>query len=111
MAIPKTSKNKDAAWEYMKYISSYDIEKRKSIEIGTLPIWTELYNDQELLAIYPHWVYFGDLLLTARGLPDVVWIDEFADVCERETQNIMLGNVSVDQGLKAMSDAVDAISK
>ena len=111
MAIPTTSKNKDAAWEYIKYISSYDVEKRKAIAIGALPIWTELYNDPDLLAIYPHWEIFGKLLLTARGLIDVEWIDEFAVICERETQNIMLGNVSVDEGLRTMHDEVEAIAK
>ncbi|WP_195283103.1 ABC transporter substrate-binding protein [Harryflintia acetispora] len=104
MAIPKASKNYDAAWDYIKYMSSKEFDKRKAEEIGALPIWSELFNDPDLLAKYPHWSGFGKQAANSKGLPSLLWYDEFANVVLVESQKILLGQVSVDDGLKEMEE-------
>lgn len=98
MAIPTASKNKDAAWAYIEYMSSKAFDKRKAETIGALPIWSELFEDPDLLELYPHWASFGKQSEYAHGLQSLLWYDEFSNILQIETQKILLGLVSVDEG-------------
>ena len=111
MAIPKTSQNKDAAWKYIEYMSSIEFDKEKSEAIGALPIWTELYSDPELLEMYPYWEQFGKQSAFAKGEPDILWFDEFSNIVQVETQNMILGSTSVEEGLQAMQEQCEAAMK
>ena len=102
MAIPTTSQNKEAAWEYIKYMSSMEFDKERALAIGSLPIWSDLYNDPQLLALYPYWQQFGKQAQSAKGYPDILWVDDFADVVAKVSQKILAGNVSVAAGLDEM---------
>lgn len=98
MAIPTASKNKDAAWAYIEYMSSKAFDKRKAETIGALPIWSELFEDPDLLELYPHWASFGKQSEYAHGLQSLLWYDEFSNILQIETQKILLGLVNVDEG-------------
>jgi multiple sugar transport system substrate-binding protein len=111
MAIPKTSKNKDAAWKYIEYFSSKEFDKEKALAIGALPIWTDNFTDPELLAQYPYWQQFGQQAQHARGFADIEWFDEFSSVLQIESQRILLGNVPVDRGLTELNAQLQAIPK
>lgn len=104
MAIPSTSKNKENAWKYIKYMSSKDFDKRKAQEIGALPIWKDLYKDQDLLKVYPYWENFGKQAEHARGLPDITWYDQFANIIQTETQKALIGQETVDNTLKNIEE-------
>ena len=111
MAIPKTSENKDAAWKYIEFMSSKEFDKEKSKAIGALPIWSDLFQDEELLAEYPYWEQFGKQSEFAKGEPDILWFDEFSNIVQIETQNIILGTNSVEDGLAAMQEQCLAAMK
>lgn len=108
MAIPKTSKNPDAAWKYIEYMSSKEFDKLKADTIGALPIYTELFSDAELLEKYPYWEQFGKQSEFARGLPDLLWFDEFSNILQVETITIIQGEVSVEEGLSEIQKQCEA---
>ena len=107
MAITATSKNPDLAWQYVQYMSSYDFDKERALKIGALPIWSELYNDPDLLALYPYWEQFGKQAMNARGYPDIVWVDDFADIVAKVSQKILAGNIDVQAGLDEMQGMLE----
>ncbi|WP_158602373.1 ABC transporter substrate-binding protein [Cohnella endophytica] len=111
MAIPQSSKNKEAAWKYIEYMSSKKFDKKKAQEIGALPIWTDLFNDSELLAVYPYWKDFGKQSLKAKGLQDILWYDQFSNVVQVESIKILLGKNSIEDGFKAIESNVAQFSK
>ena len=104
LAIPKNSKNKEAAWKYIQFMTSKDFDKEKAIKIGALPVWSDLYTDPELLGKYPYWEQFGKQAALAKGLPDLLWYDELSNIMAVESQKILLKQVSVDDGLKSMQE-------
>ncbi|MCL2818771.1 MAG: extracellular solute-binding protein, partial [Actinomycetia bacterium] len=107
MAITTTSQNKDAAWKYIEYMSSKEFDKERSLEIGSLPIWSDLYNDDELLALYPYWEQFGLQAANSRGYPVIVWVDDFADIVAKVSQKILAGNIGVQEGLDEMQTLME----
>jgi multiple sugar transport system substrate-binding protein len=111
MAIPQNSKNKEAAWKYIEYMSSKEFDKKKAKEIGALPIWTDLFNDSELLAVYPYWKDFGKQSLKAKGLQDLLWYDQFSNVVQVESIKILLNKNSIEDGFKAIESNVAQFSK
>lgn len=104
MSIPKTSQNKEAAWKYIEYMSSKEFDKEKCEAIGALPIWSDLFADEDLLALYPYWENFGKQSEYAKGEPDLLWFDQFSNILQVESQNIILGNETVEEGLAAMQE-------
>jgi len=107
MAIPTTSKNPDLAWQYIEYMSSLEFDKERALKIGSLPIWSSLYNDSDLLALYPYWEQFGKQAMNARGYPDIVWVDDFADIVAKVSQKILAGNIGVQEGLDEMQGMLE----
>lgn len=103
-AIPQTSKNKKEAWEYIKYMSSKEFDKRKGQEIGALPIWKDNFNDADLLKTYPYWESFGKQSQNAKGEQDILWYDELSNIVQVESLKILLNKSSVDEGLKNMDE-------
>jgi len=86
LSIPKTSKHKEAAWKYIEFITSKEKDKERGMTIGSLPLWTELYTDKDLIAKYPYWAQFGKQLVYAKGHPKLEWIEEWLYNLENETQ-------------------------
>lgn len=78
-AIPRSSKNKENAWKYIEYMISPEKDKERSLIIGSLPLFSEAYEDPELLALYPYWKQFGAQSEVARPLPLVSWYDELVE--------------------------------
>jgi multiple sugar transport system substrate-binding protein len=110
MAIPKTSKHKDAAWKYIEYMSGRDLDKKRSEAIGSLPIWTDLLSDADLVAKYPYWANFANQITFARGLPNLTWYDQFNNALMTETQAMLSGSEKVDQGLKNLQNQLEQLA-
>ena len=109
MAIPKSSKNKEAAWKYIEFMSSRELDKERAKKLGTLPIWSDLFQDPELLEKYPYWINFGKQIEYAQGLPNVEWYDEFVNILTAESQKIILEEVSVEEGLRSIQQQCEAV--
>jgi multiple sugar transport system substrate-binding protein len=104
MAIPENSKHKDAAWKYIKYMSTKEFDKEKAQQIGALPIWKDLFNDEELLKKYPYWKDFGSQSLKAKGLQDLLWYDQFSNIVQIESLKILLNKEDVAAGFKQIEE-------
>jgi multiple sugar transport system substrate-binding protein len=93
-AIPKTSKNKEAAWKYIQFMISQEKDRERALEIGSLPLFKTLYNDEELLKLYPYWKQFGQQAAVAKPLPQVEWYDELVQTTIVLVQQALLGTKS-----------------
>ena len=103
-AIPRTSANKDAAWKYIQFMISQEKDKERAREIGSLPLFSSLYNDAELLAKYPYWKQFGIQSEAARPLPLVDWYDELVNVSIVALQEMFLDQKTPQGAADAIAD-------
>ena len=110
MAIPKTSKHKDAAWKYIEYMSSRTLDKKRSEAIGSLPIWTDLLSDADLTTKYPYWANFANQITFARGLPNLTWYDQFNNALMTETQAMLSGGKSVADALAELQKQCEQLA-
>jgi multiple sugar transport system substrate-binding protein len=111
MAIPTKSKNKEAAWKYIQYMSSMSFDKNKAMTIGALPIYTKTFSDADVIKKYPYWVNFGKQSENAKGLQQILWYDQFSNVVQVMSQKILLNQISTSDGLKQIQDQMIHISQ
>ncbi|HOX31553.1 MAG TPA: sugar ABC transporter substrate-binding protein [Spirochaetales bacterium] len=90
-AIPRASRNKQAAWKYIQYMISKEKDKERAVQIGSLPLFKDSYDDPALLKLYPYWTQFGEQSATARALPLVEWYDELVQKTIVAVQQMLLG--------------------
>jgi len=91
-AIPASSRNKDAAWRYIEYMISPERDRERAVALGSLPLFTALYTDPDLLRQYPFWEQFGAQSAVARPLPQVEWYDELVQTTIVQVQRALLGS-------------------
>jgi trehalose/maltose transport system substrate-binding protein len=81
MMVSTYSENQDAAVEFARYMTSMELQKSFTIEHSRLPTIPELYEDSEVLALYP---FFGTLkevfLGGAVARPSTVSADLYNEV-------------------------------
>jgi trehalose/maltose transport system substrate-binding protein len=79
--VNKNSKNKDAAFEFVKYMTSQEIEKSYSIERALLPTRPTLYDDPDVLKANPYYASLKPVFAGgAVARPSTVSSDLYNDV-------------------------------
>lgn len=110
LSITKGSNNKDASWEYIKFLSSPEVQKKYAK--SALPIWKNLYDDQDVMSTSPEVVAVSkeqyDYLVNR---PKVAWYGELSTELQVRIQEILLGNKSVDEGLSVVQKKAEELVK
>jgi len=81
--VPKSSKNPDAAWEFIKWVTERDISRQRALKGGS-PAYTDFYTDQEILAKFPYLTKAIDILKAGKGLPLITKQQELVSTLGRE---------------------------
>lgn len=110
LAIPATSKNKASAWEYIKFVTGFDEEKRMAMEAGRIPANVAALNDPDVQDKYPHFALVDDQLQHPYGM----WMNfpeasEVQDALSRELVRALRENQSVEEALAAGEEIVNEI--
>ena len=103
-AIPKNSRNKDLAWKYIEFMISKEKDKERALKIGSLPLFSDLYDDGQLLKLYPYWEQFGQQSLVAKPLPQVEWYDELVQKTIVSIQETLLGFKSPQEAASSIGE-------
>ena len=106
-AIPASSNHKDAAWEFIEYMTSEDSNRFLAEQIGMLPIWVDLYTDADLVALYPEWNAFSEQLGSVRGLSTLTWYGDLVDISTAEIHEALGGGQSAQEALDAIAAGLE----
>ncbi|MGD1816133.1 MAG: ABC transporter substrate-binding protein [Pleomorphochaeta sp.] len=103
-AIPKGSDNKDLAWKYISYMISVKNDTERAKTLGSLPLFSEEYQSDELLALYPYWKEFGKQSAHSKALPLVSWYDELVQKAIVSVQQMLIGSKTPEQTANEIAD-------
>jgi multiple sugar transport system substrate-binding protein len=106
-AIPAESEHKEAAWQFIEFMTSPETNKFLAQEIGLLPIWVDLYTDPELTGLYPFWADFSAQLDAVRGLSTLTWYGDLVDVATSEVHKALAGEQSAQQALDEIAQGLE----
>jgi multiple sugar transport system substrate-binding protein len=109
-AIPKSSPNPDAAWTFLKWVESHDIAKRRALAGGS-PTRTDVFDDPEVLAKYPHSTAMKTLLLQSHNFPVFTYTPQFVEVLGRELSLAVGREKTPEEALAQVATEFDELAR
>ncbi len=83
LAISSYSKNKDAAWTFVKFLTSKKIQKLLAVKAGFAPTRKALYDDADILKADPQFRSMKDVFLTAYPRPGSPLYPAISNILQR----------------------------
>jgi trehalose/maltose transport system substrate-binding protein len=114
LAVSKYSQNPEIAADLVKYLTSYDEQKRRAIEGSYNPTIAALYQDEEVLAANP---FVGDLYETftdAVARPSRVTGEKYNQVSSEffnAVHGVLSGKTDAASSLAALEGRLDRLSR
>jgi multiple sugar transport system substrate-binding protein len=99
LGIAADSKHADAAWKYIEFLTSKDVERQVFVKEKTLPIWKSLYTDAEMIKADRD---MPTILAQRKHIilrPGVVWYNEFSQTMQAALLQAVTGKKSPKQAL------------
>ncbi|MCK4419927.1 extracellular solute-binding protein [Candidatus Aerophobetes bacterium] len=111
LAISAGSKHPDEAWAFLEFLTNKEANKNQSLVVGSLPIWSDLFDEPDLLALNPYWEEVGMQSPDIEGLQMVTWYGELSEIIQVEVMNALTQAKTVEQATADMIRAIEAIEK
>jgi len=106
LAIPSYSKNKEAAWEFIKYVSSPEVNAWFNKNYGGLPIHSVTYREDPYFStgLYKAWDYMlshpEKYPLVKYPFDSPKWPQWNAAMFQMDMHAVLLGRITLDELLK-----------
>jgi multiple sugar transport system substrate-binding protein len=109
LAIPEASKRKDAALDFLNFVTSKEMQKKMALEVGLPPTRSSVYTDQEVVAKYRWYPTQLKALETSKVRPRLPeWLE--MDVKIGTYLNLALvGDMTPEEALNALNDEIAEI--
>jgi multiple sugar transport system substrate-binding protein len=83
LGISKTSKHPEQAWKAIQYFSSKDPQRRYTLETGSISSRRDLFEDSQIIAKYPHYPKFQNIVESAVLRPSIAQYAQASDILQR----------------------------
>jgi trehalose/maltose transport system substrate-binding protein len=80
LGVSKYSKNQAAAAEFVRWLTSEEIQKRRAIEAGLLATRVSLYDDADIAAAIPFFPSMKDVFMNATPRPSTATGEDYNQV-------------------------------
>jgi multiple sugar transport system substrate-binding protein len=104
----KNSKNQDAAWKFVQFLTQKDTQATWYKEIKDLPSRQDAWSDPSLQSD-PNLKVFGDQLKDAKSPPNIPQWEEVAKAIDDWQEKACLGKASPQDAVKGMQQQVSQI--
>lgn len=110
LGISSYSRNKDAAVEFVKFLTSERIQKLLALKAGLAPTRKILYSDEEILELYPQFSRMKDVFITAYPRPRSPLYPAISNILQRFFSKVIADpNSDIVNEAKAASQEIDRI--
>jgi multiple sugar transport system substrate-binding protein len=108
-----SSENPEAAWRFMSYLSSPDMQLKWNMATGFMPVRKSVGENNTYLSwindTEPRMLPFVEGMKTAHTRPATPLYNEISDAFSREIQKAMLGDATPEEALASAEAAVNAV--
>jgi multiple sugar transport system substrate-binding protein len=110
LGISRYSKNKEAAWRFVQFLTSEKIQKHLALRSGLAPTRKVLYEDTEIIRAYPQFSDMKDVFLTAYPRPRTPLYPALSNVLQRYFHKAISDPASdIDKEARSASQEIDKI--
>ena len=107
--INKNSKNKEAAWEFIKYLTSEPAQTIMAIEAANAPTLTSVFTNPDYQKVSPDALAVLEAAKTGRvqyGIPNIT---EIEDIIANEVNAALSGVKTTKEAMKAADERVNEV--
>lgn len=102
-AIPHNAADPDLSWQFLKWVESFDIAKERAL-LGGAPTRSDVYNDPDVLALYPHYSEVSDILAAGIGMPQVKDSNGMIEILGKSLSEFVAGEKDAQTALDAVAE-------
>lgn len=108
--ISNYSKNKEAAWKFANFLTGKRAQKILALKGGRAPTRKALYDDPEILNLYPHFSDMKDVFLTSYPRPRTPLYPAVSNVLQRYFSKALSNpNLNLEKEAKTASAEMEKI--
>jgi multiple sugar transport system substrate-binding protein len=111
LGITEQTKNEEAAWKYIEFMGSKEIQKQQSLKAGALPIWKDLYQDAELIKNHGAFEEMGKQLEYTISRPSLGEYNDFSKELQLRLQEALTGKSTPKEALDQAAQHASLQSK
>jgi multiple sugar transport system substrate-binding protein len=109
IGISRFSDAKESALKFVKYITSYEGQKKMVLRLGWNPGRRDLYEDKSILEKMPFFKELGDIFLHARARPAVPYYTQVSDITQRWISAALAGRIEPRNALQQAEREIAAL--
>ena len=115
LAVSNYSDHQQAAIEFVKYMTSPEVQKQRSIEAAYAPTIPELYEDEEVVEANPYYstlqdVFFGEAVARPSSVSGEAY-SEVSYLYFNAIHDILSGDVTASEALLALETNLTALTQ
>jgi multiple sugar transport system substrate-binding protein len=103
LALSAFSRNKQAAFQFMTYLSSPEVAKMQAIAASHLPVFAETYRDADVLRANPWFAQALPVVQTARSRPVAANYPRVSEIIRTNMNAFLAGSKTGDAALADMT--------
>ncbi|MPY98751.1 MAG: extracellular solute-binding protein [Actinophytocola sp.] len=109
LAVSSFAKNKATALDFIKYMTTEQMQRDKLIDDGYAPSYAGLYEDKELIEEYPYLPELKESILTAEPRPRVVRYGDTTAAIQDEAYDALTGEKSAEDALSSLQSRLSGL--
>ncbi|GAB3280275.1 ABC transporter substrate-binding protein [Actinocorallia lasiicapitis] len=110
-AISEFAKNKATAVDFLKYMTSTEVEKANALVIGKAPSVAALYDDPEIVAKFPYMPALKTAIENAQGRPKAVKYGDVTTAIQEAAYGALTGKTTTDQALTDLQAKLETLTQ
>jgi len=91
LGITRDSRHPREAWRFIEFLTSTEVQKILTVQVGMLPTRRALYEDPGMFATQPHLARLGPILAGARPRPVTPFYPMVSQVLQSEFSAVLAG--------------------
>jgi multiple sugar transport system substrate-binding protein len=103
------SKNQDAAWEFIKFVESFDTEKGFAMNLGWNPGRQDVYDDPDVIAKAPYLKDLRAVFIGAVPRPGVPYYTKLSEAIQRYVNSAIAGKMDPKDALDKAQEEIKTI--
>ena len=109
IGMSKYSDVKDEAWEFIKFVTSYDIQKKLLVGVGWNPGRKDVYRDSVLLQEIPRLKILYEVFKLSTPRPVIPYYTQVSEVMQRYVNDCLGDKISPAKALAEMQKEINQI--
>jgi multiple sugar transport system substrate-binding protein len=109
IGISRTSDKKGESWDFVKYCTSFEVQKRLALNLGWNPSRTDVYEDKAVIGGIPHLGLLRGIFENAVSRPRVPYYSQVSDMLQRHINACLAGETTENEALDAIGEEYERL--